>query len=285
MERGAIKFFSEIFGLDILKDYVGEITFFKEFRSMMSIAGSGGGLSARPLTSLGTPSKSRVGQNPRTGKAAPPLVKKCRALGPLADFHQYVVARRQVRREVKSISQTLSVGLLEHIHTAILDASEDKTRGIRDTTDARRVDIHSTVQEIRALQTSLDATDDDDEQRAFEEDVTGKILWISWCGILSEVEQLLAEVVNYIRRERDSMTPEGVDRFRQGLLEIGDIILKATHHHDHDDDLTHLQRIMVDAGAGVSRQQLWLAARIPEQTSQPSIPVGRRVCSASEKSK
>ncbi|KAI6018863.1 hypothetical protein EDC04DRAFT_440787 [Pisolithus marmoratus] len=55
------------------------------------------------------------------------------------------------------------------------------------------VDIHFTLQEIKTLQRALDATDDEGEQRALEEDVTGKILWLSWCGILAEVGQRLPE--------------------------------------------------------------------------------------------
>ncbi|KIN96602.1 hypothetical protein M404DRAFT_33081 [Pisolithus tinctorius Marx 270] len=173
------------------------------------------------------------------------------------------------------MSQTLGVGLLEHIYTAILDALEDETHGIHDAGCARRVDIHVTLQEIKALQTKLDATDDEDEQRALEEDVTGMILWFSWCGILSEV-------VNYIRRERDSKTPDSGDRFRQGLREIADIIKKTTPYDDHDDDLGHLKRIMFDASTGVSKQRLWLAARAAEKAKWLSNPAALRTCDQSK---
>lgn len=128
----------------------------------------------------------------------------------------------------------------------------------------------------------LDATDDEDEQRALEEDMTGMILWFSWCGILSEVEQLLAEVVNYIRRERDSKTPDSGDRFRQGLCEIADIIKKTTQYDDHDDDLGHLKRIMFDASTGVSKQRLWLAARAAEKAKWSSNPPALRTCDQSK---
>ncbi|KAI6041697.1 hypothetical protein EDC04DRAFT_2666400 [Pisolithus marmoratus] len=55
--------------------------------------------------------------------------------------------------------------------------------------------------EIEALQAKLDETVDEDEQRALEEDVTGKILWLCWCGIRAEVDELLRKVVDYILRE------------------------------------------------------------------------------------
>ncbi|KAI6022800.1 hypothetical protein PISMIDRAFT_687264 [Pisolithus microcarpus 441] len=138
----------------------------------------------------------------------------------------------------------------------------------------RSVDTHSILQDIRALQTTLDATDDDDEQRVLEEDVTGQILWLSWCGILSEVEQRLPEVVNYIRREGNTTTPEGRDCVRQGLREIGEIIRKALHA-PMDDDVAHLRRIMLDAGAGLSKHHLWLAARAAEQDQWSSVTSSR----------
>ncbi|KAI6022816.1 hypothetical protein BKA83DRAFT_4269574 [Pisolithus microcarpus] len=143
--------------------------------------------------------------------------------------------------------------------------------GMQVTIHARQVDVHSTLQDIRALQGKLDGTDDDDERRALEEDVTGLILWLSLYGILSEVEQRLPEVTNYIRRGGDSTTPESHDYLRQGLREIGKIIEKAPHPQ-LDDDPAHLQRIILDAGARVSKHQLWLAARAAEQDKWSYIP-------------
>ncbi|KAI6003165.1 hypothetical protein F5J12DRAFT_162893 [Pisolithus orientalis] len=137
---------------------------------------------------------------------------------------------------------------------------------------AKEINLRAMLQEITVLQTKLDATDDEDEQQALEEDVTGKVLWLSWCGILSEVKQRLPEVVEYIQRDGDSMTPEGRDRFRQGLREIGDIIKKTPHVH-LDDDLAHLRRIMLDAGAGVSKHALWLVAQAAEQNKWSSTPI------------
>ncbi|KAI6042415.1 hypothetical protein EDC04DRAFT_2660718, partial [Pisolithus marmoratus] len=55
--------------------------------------------------------------------------------------------------------------------------------------------------EIEALQAKLNETEDEDEQRALEEDVTGKILWLSWRGICAEVDEQLPKVVDYLRKE------------------------------------------------------------------------------------
>ncbi|KAI5984903.1 hypothetical protein F5J12DRAFT_62392 [Pisolithus orientalis] len=110
------------------------------------------------------------------------------------------------------------------------------------------------IKEVQALQAKLDATVDEDEQRALEEDVTGKILWLCWCGICAEVDQLLPKVVNYIRREGNM----------KGLREIS-LMMYLFMFVDPDDNLTHLHRIMLDGGVGTSKHRLWLAAQTAEQ--------------------
>ncbi|KAI6145869.1 hypothetical protein BKA82DRAFT_4162036 [Pisolithus tinctorius] len=67
----------------------------------------------------------------------------------------------------------------------------------------RHLNTPSMVQEIEALWKKLNATEDEDEQRALEEDVTGKILWFCWRGICAEVEELLPKVVDYIGSLRE----------------------------------------------------------------------------------
>ncbi|KAI6102877.1 hypothetical protein F5141DRAFT_235953 [Pisolithus sp. B1] len=116
----------------------------------------------------------------------------------------------------------------------------------------RQLDAPSMVEDIKALQVKLDATKDEDEQRALEEDVTGKMLWFLWCGICAEVDELLPKVVNYIRRE-------GAMR---GLRVVCAVNPSLT---DPSDDQANLQRIMYDAGANTSKYQLWLVARAREQ--------------------
>ncbi|KAI6167845.1 hypothetical protein EDD17DRAFT_1535466 [Pisolithus thermaeus] len=63
--------------------------------------------------------------------------------------------------------------------------------------------VHSTVQEVEALQARLEATEDDDKQRALEEDITGQILWFYWCGIRSEVNDRLLSHACRLRNRRD----------------------------------------------------------------------------------
>ncbi|KAI6143345.1 hypothetical protein BKA82DRAFT_4185150 [Pisolithus tinctorius] len=102
--------------------------------------------------------------------------------------------KRQTQSEVKDISRTLSFG----------------------------AGVPSSVQEIEALQATLQKTEDEDEQLALEEDITGKILWL----------QRLATVAN------------------------SEVTL----------DVPTRERIMLDARAGISKYELWLAARAAGQT-------------------
>ncbi|KAI6101060.1 hypothetical protein EV401DRAFT_819111 [Pisolithus croceorrhizus] len=117
----------------------------------------------------------------------------------------------------------------------------------------RQLDTASLVQEIEALQVELDAATDEGEQRALEEDVTGKILWLCWCGICAEADDLLPKVVDYVRRERDT----------NGILAMCSA-MRSMVYADPGDDQAHLWRIMRDAGAGTSKHRLLLAARAAE---------------------
>lgn len=204
-----------------------------------------------------------VGHNSCYEIEAPLLLKKCEALG-----GRSLDETRKTQHEVKAVSQTLGIGLLEYIRASFLNASEDnqQTSQVRHT-HYDTVDVCSTVQEIVALQTKLVATQDDDEQRALEEDITGKILWFYWCGISSEVIQLLPKVVDHIWRRPHFMSSPPASSYdpRRCFREIAEII-QNTPHTDRPDYIAHLQRIMNDAGAGVSRHELWLAARAMEQT-------------------
>ncbi|KAI6163933.1 hypothetical protein EDD17DRAFT_405947 [Pisolithus thermaeus] len=208
--------------------------------------------------------RSDAGENSRNEVKAPLLLKKCEVLqGKLSD------ETKKTRREVESISRTLSVGLLEHIRTSFLNASEDnqsRQAGQVCSIHYDKLNVRSTVQEIVELQTTLDATQNEDEQRALEEDITGKILWFCWCGVSAEVDQLLPKVLIYVRTKFDSMAPKPTPDYdaRRGFRAIAEIMQK-TPRTGQEDDMTHLQRIMLDAGAGVSKHKLWLGARAAEQ--------------------
>ncbi|KAI5992137.1 hypothetical protein EDD15DRAFT_1033661 [Pisolithus albus] len=119
----------------------------------------------------------------------------------------------------------------------------------------RQLNAPSVVQEVQALQVKLDTVEDEDEQRALEEDITGKILWLCWCGICAEADELLPKVVDYLGR----------DECMEGLQEISLALLAVTLPCEPVDDQAHLRRIMLDAGARTSKHELLLAARAADQ--------------------
>ncbi|KAI6030130.1 hypothetical protein EDC04DRAFT_111735 [Pisolithus marmoratus] len=101
---------------------------------------------------------------------------------------------RKTRNEVKLISQTLSVELLDRIRSSLKGSEDEQSTGQGSHPDYDPVNVRSTVQEIASLQEKLQATHDEGEQCALEEDITGKILWFYWRGIRSEVDQLLPKM-------------------------------------------------------------------------------------------
>lgn len=282
----------DYFGLEYLKNYIGEITFFGRLPSIMETRSLSGGSVVRAggnTLSAHSPDPSPVcsakiwdllriclqpvtGPNPRREVAVPLLLQKFKSLG-----DRSVQRKRETQYEVQSISQTLSIELLEHVCTSLLRASEGNhsgRRGQAGASDYDMADVHSTVREIKALQAKLQVTRHEDERRALEEDVTGKILWFYWRGIWAEVDQLLAKVVNEIRNELNaSLVPRPHDA-HPGLLEITKFI-KGARRMGVGDDIAHLRRIMRNAGAGISKHGLWLAAQADEQARLSSVLVSR----------
>ncbi|KAI6100809.1 hypothetical protein EV401DRAFT_855539 [Pisolithus croceorrhizus] len=124
------------------------------------------------------------------------------------------------------------------------------------------------VQQIEELQVKLDTTEDEDQKRALEEDVTGKILWLCWCGICAEVDELLPKVVDYLRRE------ENMKGFRGMRYIMGSTMRAREFSTDPGDDQAHLRRIMRDAGARISKHDLLLAARAAEQAKWSGANIG-----------
>ncbi|KAI6098676.1 hypothetical protein EV401DRAFT_2147440 [Pisolithus croceorrhizus] len=183
---------------------------------------------------------------------APLLLKKCDVLREISPDEM-----QKTRCEVESISQTLSIGLLEHIHTSFLDASKDNH-----VLGPGKLVKHMVLTTIW-LVPSIDAQQPKSTVGRME---------------MNKVDQLLLKVLNHIQRKLDSMLrppiPKGppflpsppIPDYNpwQGFRAIAEIIQK-TPHADWGDNVTHLQRIMLDTGAGVSRHELWLSARAAEE--------------------
>ncbi|KAI6143072.1 hypothetical protein BKA82DRAFT_1008966 [Pisolithus tinctorius] len=197
----------------------------------------------------------------------PRLYRRCQTLGARDDAPgRYADEMQKVQHELKSIAYTLSAGLLEHICTTFyniyLQGVLQRTGQVSHMAYDRQLNTPSMVQEIEALQAKLNATEDEDQQRALEEDITGKILWLCWCGICAEVDQLLPKVVDCIRREGSISGLEEIYLAMPSLTDLGD-------------DQAHLRWIMFDAGVGTSKYQLLLDTRAAEQAKWSGATISR----------
>ncbi|KAI6038845.1 hypothetical protein EDC04DRAFT_1841205 [Pisolithus marmoratus] len=187
----AIEFFSDLFGLKYLRNYIGEITFFQRLSWMMEntsldyafigTAQEDAKLPAQPpeLPHANSATTWNLFQdNPRSNGArdsrldvvVPPLFRRCHVLHRDADEMQ------KMKHELKSISHTPSANLLMHIGNTFRLVSYS----------ASHLSTLFEVQQIKQLKVYFDGTDDDDERRTMEEDITGKILWLCWGGICAE---------------------------------------------------------------------------------------------------
>ncbi|KAI5984992.1 hypothetical protein EDC04DRAFT_2913979 [Pisolithus marmoratus] len=129
-------------------------------------------------------------------------------------------------------------------------------------------------QEIEALQAKLDEMEDKDEQRALEEDVTGKARTVSSCYLFNAQDGPfvnrsckptplsswmsfdMVQVVDYIWREGNM----------RAFQEMYSAMLPAMCADPGlEDDQVHLQCIMLDAGVKTSKYELLLAARGAKQ--------------------
>ncbi|KAI6143094.1 hypothetical protein BKA82DRAFT_403843 [Pisolithus tinctorius] len=215
-----------MFGLKYLRNYVGEIVFFGRFpwaietNSLREVsvgtAEEDELLASAPRSSctdwamtcnLFVGSRQLdAARDPRLEVVLPQLCRRCQTLSAWDITSRRYDEMQKVQNESKSIAHSLGAGLLNYIWTTFDFASVGIEHSSIDVGRCieydRQLDFHSMVREIEVLQAKLNATEDEDEQRALEEDVTGKILWLCWCGICAEVDQLLPQVADYIRSER-----------------------------------------------------------------------------------
>ncbi|KAI6042316.1 hypothetical protein EDC04DRAFT_992266 [Pisolithus marmoratus] len=171
-----------------------------------------------------------------------------------------VLCREKIKQEAVSISKTLGFGVLKEFCDA--DARLHGGLQTHNKVDKAQCDvdhdcytwISSELQQINALQAKLDASNDEDEKRALEEDTTGKILWLCWRGLRQEVGQVPEKVIDRIAR--DQRVCYQVAKARgQALHEIIEIFQEALAE-PVEDDQAHLRRIMADAEAGTSKYDL-----------------------------
>ncbi|KAI6043669.1 hypothetical protein EDC04DRAFT_634551 [Pisolithus marmoratus] len=127
--------------------------------------------------------------------------------------------------EIGAISKTLGIKLLEEVAAVYSEAARtlhplkcsldedcmayDMSKPITEvigslssqTSASRHIGFHDMVEEIKNLQTKLDGTQNEDDQLALEEDITGRILWACHSGLRSTVGHTLAKVLNSILKD------------------------------------------------------------------------------------
>ncbi|KAI6022052.1 hypothetical protein EDC04DRAFT_2729800 [Pisolithus marmoratus] len=134
--------FSAIFGLNYLKTFVGEITFFERLPSITEsqLCNELGETSVSMAQGNSLPAhSSNASLDPRRTLL---LLERCKGL-----VRRPYDWRREIHNEAKLISQSLSVGLLVRIRSSLLEEPEDKERtgqGVRTDYDpvGTILDIH-----------------------------------------------------------------------------------------------------------------------------------------------
>ncbi|KAI6146965.1 hypothetical protein EDD17DRAFT_84704 [Pisolithus thermaeus] len=122
----AIKFFSDLFALEYLKNYIGDLTFFTRLPLMMGTSPVGDVQSVGDAEEHGSMSGQQfiaAESDPRLEAVLPLLHRRCQILCDRNDAsRQYADEKQTVEDEIKSISQTLGADLLKHMRIAFYNA-------------------------------------------------------------------------------------------------------------------------------------------------------------------
>jgi len=108
--------------------------------------------------------------------------------------------------------------------------------------------VQQMIQEMEKLQAKGELGED--EMRALEMDVTGRIMLASWRGTRFEVVQVLREVCEHVLKDREASDVVLFNRAK-GLLIIG-AIFKSTEPDESDEERRELERMVAEAAAGKS---------------------------------
>ncbi|KAH8832691.1 X-domain of DnaJ-containing-domain-containing protein [Flagelloscypha sp. PMI_526] len=115
----------------------------------------------------------------------------------------------------------------------------------------------------------------EEQLRALEMDVTGKILLASWRGARLEVVQVLREVMDNVLKDPEVSDAVLLNRAKGAML-IG-AIFKATVADESDEERRELERMVADAAqpknkqnkdARARREAMWKAARDAEEARE-----------------
>ncbi|KAI0738603.1 X-domain of DnaJ-containing-domain-containing protein [Daedaleopsis nitida] len=121
--------------------------------------------------------------------------------------------------------------------------------------------VQQTIAEMEKLQAKGELGEE--ELRALEEDVTGKIMLASWRGTRFEVSQVLREVADRVLKEQ-GVSDQVLYSRAKGLLLIG-AVFKSTVPDETDEERRELERMVAEAAAGKSKHHQVRAAQRAKQ--------------------
>jgi len=111
--------------------------------------------------------------------------------------------------------------------------------------------VQSMMQEMERLQARGEIPEE--ELKALEEDVTGRIMLASWRGTRFECVQVLREVCDQVLKDSEASETVLVNRAK-GLLLLG-AIFKRTQPDETDLERRELERMVAEAATGKSKHQ------------------------------
>ncbi|KAI6107119.1 hypothetical protein EDD16DRAFT_1624121 [Pisolithus croceorrhizus] len=139
-------------------------------------------------------------------------------------------------------STSFGLQLLYVISTSYHRSSEGGVNGKHGHIHAQKVGIiRSLIQDVRTLEAKLDTVEDEDEKRALEEDIAGKILLACWRGVRSEIEKVLSRVANHVVTDA-TVGRDGRKQRLKLLRDVGDVFKHATNDGHGESRGCHLRR-------------------------------------------
>jgi len=111
--------------------------------------------------------------------------------------------------------------------------------------------VQSMIQEMERLQARGEVPEE--ELKALEEDVTGRIMLASWKGTRFECVQVLREVCDHVLKDHSVPKPVLINRAK-GLLVLG-AIFKGVKPDESDVERRELERMVAEAASGKSKHQ------------------------------
>jgi len=128
--------------------------------------------------------------------------------------------------------------------------------------------VQSLMSEMERLQAKGEV--DEDELRALEQDVTGKIMLASWRGTRFEVVQVLREVVDNVLKDKD-VSDQVLFNRAKGLMIMGHIF-KNTVPDETDEERRELERMVAEAASGKAKHHHVRGKARREVNSTPGTP-------------